>query len=60
MSLNHKSLLNNLEGLCLEESTGSHGGNALDLLGKHNGVCFLSFSTLSVQFVKGNTHLYAN
>lgn len=45
MSLNHKSLLNNLEGLCLEESAGSHGGNALDLLGKHNGVRFLIFYT---------------
>lgn len=55
MSLNHKSLLNNLEGPCLEESAGSHGGNTLDLLGKHNGVHFLSFYTFGAVFKRQYT-----
>lgn len=59
MSLNHKNLLNNLEGLCLEESAGTHGENTLGgylTCLERIMVSVSFFSTRLMAFVRANTH----
>lgn len=59
MSLNHRNLLNNLEGLCLEESAGTHGENTLGgylTCLERIMVSVSFFSTRLMAFVRANTH----